>query len=113
MAANVSLSDSHALHTRHLDRHSVDNGHVEIHTTDNESRCFGAMYDSHPPVYPPAHHVARDVTEVEREQLRRISDRIDECMMRAARVEQHWNSSVQMILKLLAQNAESQKKSYV
>ena len=105
MSSDLSFSHSHALHTRHVDNYPVHTGHVEIHTGDSDGRCFGGIYSSQP--------AARDVAEVEREHLRRISDRIDECMMRAARVEQHWNSSVQTILKLLGHNEEMEKKSYV
>lgn len=49
----------------------------------------------------------------EQEHLRSISDRIDECVERATRVEQHWNNNVQAILKLLGHDPEIEKKSYV
>ena len=37
----------------------------------------------------------------ERRRLIRISEKIDECMMRATRVEKHWNDNIQTIFKLL------------
>lgn len=44
--------------------------------------------------------------------LQRISDRVDECLSQAQRVEQHWNDNFQTILALL-QCKTSEKKSYV
>ena len=37
----------------------------------------------------------------ERRRLIRISEKIDECMMRATRVEKHWNDNIQTIFRLL------------
>lgn len=37
----------------------------------------------------------------ERQRLIRISEKIDECMMRATRVEKHWNDNIKTIFKLL------------
>ena len=37
----------------------------------------------------------------ERRRLIRISEKINECMMRATRVEKHWNDNIQTIFKLL------------
>ena len=41
----------------------------------------------------------------ERRRLIRISEKIDECMMRATRVEKHWNDNIQTIFRLLGHHA--------
>lgn len=52
---------------------------------------------------------------IERERLQNISDRIDECLLRAQRVEQHWNTNFQKILDMLGDGGDEdpKKKSYV
>lgn len=62
---------------------------------------------------PCVHSLAQELADAERRQLQSISDRIDECMMRAARMEQHWDTSVQTILKLLTPVKNTEHMSYV
>lgn len=56
-----------------------------------------------------------DTRDEEKRHLQVISDRIDECLERAQRLENYWESNIQNILRLLGHDPEMdlEKRSYV
>lgn len=89
-------TDCHSGDTRLVDSYASDTTHVDI-----GDRFLTGDVSS------------QEAAEIERHRLRRISDRIDECVQRVARVEQHWNTNVQTIFKLLGHDYETERTSYV
>jgi len=67
---------------------------------------------SRPAVVPNQQEVVHYDAE-EARKLRALSDKIDDCIARASRVEQHWNTNIQTILKLLGHDSLQERKSYV
>ena len=49
----------------------------------------------------------------ERRRLMRISEKIDECMMRATRVEKHWNDNIQTIFRLLGHHEPPESSCHI